>query len=131
MVSTAGKSGLYNPKAGEEALLDMSANVGKGFPHPAKEGKGKEGQEYSKDPSFYIFCYRFKGIISMLLWAAVQSLAEAFTSVVFLYFVKEETYFIQSPFQSAFITLLKCIWGAHNAHNHRSALQNFTFSYLR
>lgn len=37
MVFTAEKSDLYNPKAGEEVLPEMSANVGRVYPTPQRK----------------------------------------------------------------------------------------------
>lgn len=50
MVSTAGKSGLYNPKAGEEALPEMTANVGRVFPTPQRKERERRDKNIVKIP---------------------------------------------------------------------------------
>lgn len=50
MVSTAGKSGLYNPKAGEEALPEMTANVGRVFPTPQRNERERKDKNIVKIP---------------------------------------------------------------------------------
>lgn len=76
LISIAQQPCLYNPKSGDAAFSETSAIS---FPQPPREERGNEGPGISKDRPFCISCYRFKGVISMLLRTAVQSLREAFT----------------------------------------------------
>lgn len=50
MVFTAEKSDLYNPKAGEEALPEMSANVGRVYPTPQRKERERRDKNIVKIP---------------------------------------------------------------------------------